>query len=157
MTPYQIFEIASMAILVAIMVFDLLIVVKRPHVPSMKEATGWVVVYVSLALVFAGVLWLMGDGVKAGEFVTGWLLEYSLSVDNLFVFIIILSRFAVPKEMQQRVLMIGILIAIVLRGIFIVVGVQLVESLSWLFYIFGAYLVYVAWTKPARRTTSSSA
>ena len=145
MTAYQIFEIASMAILVAILIFDLLIVVKRPHVPSMKEATGWVVVYVSLALVFAGVLWLMGDGVKAGEFVTGWLLEYSLSVDNLFVFIIILSRFAVPKEMQQRVLMIGILIAIVLRGIFIVVGVQLVESLSWLFYIFGAYLVYVAW------------
>ncbi|SFS15926.1 tellurite resistance protein TerC [Agrococcus baldri] len=145
MTAYQIFEIASMAILVAILIFDLLIVVKRPHVPSMKEATGWVVVYVSLALVFAGVLWLMGDGVKAGEFVTGWLLEYSLSIDNLFVFIIILSRFAVPKEMQQRVLMIGILIAIVLRGIFIVLGVQLIESFSWLFYIFGAYLVYVAW------------
>jgi tellurite resistance protein TerC len=145
LTAYQIFEIASMAILVAILVFDLLIVVKRPHVPSMKEATGWVVVYVSLALVFAGVLWLMGDGAKAGEFVTGWLLEYSLSVDNLFVFIIILSRFAVPKEMQQRVLMIGILIAIVLRGIFIVLGVQLIESFAWVFYIFGAYLVYVAW------------
>ncbi|SDR70987.1 tellurite resistance protein TerC [Agrococcus carbonis] len=145
MTTYQIFEIASMAVLVAILIFDLLIVVKRPHVPSMKEATVWVGIYVSLALVFAGVLWLIGDGVKAGEFVTGWLLEYSLSVDNLFVFIIILSRFAVPKEMQQRVLMIGILIAIVLRGIFIVVGVQLVESLSWLFYIFGAYLVFVAW------------
>ncbi len=145
MTAYQIFEIASMAILVAILVFDLLIVVKRPHVPSMKEATAWVVVYVSLALVFAGVLLLLGDGAKAGEFVTGWLLEYSLSIDNLFVFIIILSRFTVPKEMQQRVLMIGILIAIVLRGIFIVAGVQLIESFSWLFYIFGAYLVYVAW------------
>ncbi|GAA3602405.1 TerC family protein [Agrococcus terreus] len=145
MTPYQIFEIASLAILVAILIFDLLIVVKRPHVPSMKEATGWVVFYVSLALVFAGVLLLMGDAQHAGEFVTGWLLEYSLSIDNLFVFIIILSRFAVPKEMQQRVLMIGILIAIVLRGIFILVGVQLVEQLSWVFYIFGAYLVYVAY------------
>lgn len=145
MTPYQIFEIASMAVLVAILIFDLLIVVKRPHVPSMKEATGWVVLYVSLALVFAGALFVSGEPVKAGEFVTGWLLEYSLSIDNLFVFIIILSRFAVPKEMQQRVLMIGILIAIVLRGIFIVVGVQFVERFSWLFYIFGAYLVYVAW------------
>ncbi len=145
MTPYQIFEIVSLSLLVLILVADLLIVVKRPHVPSMKEATGWVVLYVSLALVFAGVLLLMGDAQHAGEFVTGWLLEYSLSIDNLFVFIIILSRFAVPKEMQQRVLMIGILIAIVLRGIFILVGVQLVEQLSWVFYIFGAYLVYVAW------------
>lgn len=145
MTPYQIFEIASMAVLVAILIFDLLIVVKRPHVPSMKEATAWVALYVSLALVFAGVLFVSGEQQKAGEFVTGWLLEYSLSIDNLFVFIIILSRFAVPKEMQQRVLMIGILIAIVLRGIFILVGVQLIESFSWLFYIFGAYLVYVAW------------
>ncbi len=145
MTPYQIFEIASLAILVTILVLDLLLVVKRPHVPSMKEATAWVVFYVSLALVFAGVLFLMGDAQHAGEFVTGWLLEYSLSIDNLFVFIIILSRFAVPKEMQQRVLMIGIMIAIVLRGIFIVVGVQIIESFSWVFYIFGAYLVYVAW------------
>lgn len=145
MTPYAIFEIVSMSILVAILIFDLLIVVKRPHVPSMKEATIWVVVYVSLALIFAGVLLFMGDGQKAGEFVTGWLLEYSLSIDNLFVFIIILARFSVPKEMQQRVLMIGILIAIVLRGIFIVVGVQIIESLSWVFYIFGAYLIYVAW------------
>ena len=145
MTPYQIFEIVSLTLLVAILVADLLIVVKRPHVPSMKEATAWVVLYVSLALVFAGVLLLMGDAQHAGEFVTGWLLEYSLSIDNLFVFIIILARFSVPKEMQQRVLMIGILIAIVLRGIFILVGVQLVEQLSWVFYIFGAYLVYVAW------------
>ncbi len=145
MTPYQIFEIVSLTVLVAILIFDLLIVVKRPHVPSMKEATAWVVLYVSLALVFAGLLFLSGEQQKAGEFVTGWLLEYSLSIDNLFVFIIILSRFAVPKEMQQRVLMIGILIAIVLRGIFILVGVQLIESFSWVFYIFGAYLVYVAW------------
>lgn len=145
MTTYQIFEIVSMTLLVAILVADLLIVTKRPHVPSMKEATAWVVLYVTLALVFAGALLLLGDGQRAGEFVTGWLLEYSLSIDNLFVFIIILSRFAVPKEMQQRVLMIGILIAIVLRGIFILVGVQLVEQLSWVFYIFGAYLVYVAW------------
>ena len=145
MTPYQIFEIVSMALLVAILIFDLLIVVKRPHVPSMKESTAWVGLYVGLALVFAGLLFMSGEQQKAGEFVTGWLLEYSLSIDNLFVFIIILSRFAVPKEMQQRVLMIGILIAIVLRGIFILVGVQLIESFSWLFYIFGAYLVYVAW------------
>ncbi|WP_141786409.1 TerC family protein [Ornithinicoccus hortensis] len=134
-----------MAVLVAILIFDLLIVVKRPHVPSMREATGWVVFYVSLALLFAGVLLVMGDAKHAGEFVTGWLLEYSLSIDNLFVFIIILAQFQVPRAMQQRVLMIGILIAIVLRGIFIVVGVQIIEQFSWVFYIFGGYLVYVAW------------
>lgn len=145
MTPYQIFEVASLAILSAILVFDLLLVIKRPHVPSMKEASGWVIFYVSLALVFAAALFAMVDARHAGEFVTGWLLEYSLSIDNLFVFIIILSRFAVPQQLQQRVLMIGILIAIVLRGIFILVGVQVIEQFSWVFYIFGAYLVYVAW------------
>ena len=147
MTTYQIFEVSSLVILTAILLGDLLLVVKRPHVPSMKEATGWVVFYISLALVFAGIMLLMGDAKHAGEFVTGWLLEYSLSIDNLFVFIIILGRFAVPRELQQQVLMIGILIAIVLRGIFILVGVQLIESFSWVFYIFGAYLVYVAWTQ----------
>ncbi len=143
MTAYQIFEITSMAIMVAILIFDLSLVVHRPHVPSMKEASGWVLFYVALALVFAGVLFWMGDSQKGTEFLTGWLLEYSLSIDNLFVFIIILSRFTVPKEMQQRVLMIGILIAIVLRGIFILVGVRVIEQFSWVFYIFGAYLVYV--------------
>lgn len=145
MDSYVIFEIVSMTILVAILIFDLLIVVKRPHVPSMKEATGWVVFYVSLALLFAGVLFVMGDTERSFQFITGWALEYSLSIDNLFVFIIILARFSVPREMQQRVLMIGIMIAIVLRGIFILVGVQLVERLSWVFYIFGAWLIYTAW------------
>ncbi|QHC02547.1 TerC/Alx family metal homeostasis membrane protein [Epidermidibacterium keratini] len=132
-----------MAVLVAILIFDLSLVIHRPHVPSMKEATGWVGFYIALALIFAGVLFWMGDSGKATEFMTGWLLEYSLSIDNLFVFIIILSRFTVPKEMQQRILMIGILIAIVLRGIFILVGVRIIEQFSWVFYIFGAYLVYV--------------
>lgn len=145
MDSYLIFEIVSMTILVAILIFDLLIVVKRPHVPSMKEATGWVVFYVSLALAFAGVLLLMGDMERSFQFITGWALEYSLSIDNLFVFIIILAKFSVPKEMQQRVLMIGIMIAIVLRGIFIVVGVQIIESFAWVFYIFGAWLVFTAW------------
>lgn len=147
MTTYQIFEVGSLVVLTAVLVADLLLVVKRPHVPSMKEATAWVVFYVSLALVFAGVLFLMADAKHASEFVTGWLLEYSLSIDNLFVFIVILSKFAVPKKQQQEVLMIGIIIAIVLRGIFIVVGVQIINNFSWVFYIFGAWLVYVAWTQ----------
>lgn len=145
MSAYQIFEVASMAILTAVLVIDLLLVIKRPHVPSMKESTAWVAFYVSLALIFAGALFAMGDTQRSGEFLTGWLLEYSLSIDNLFVFIILLSSFAVPHALQQRVLMIGILIAIVLRGIFILVGVQVIESFSWVFYLFGAYLVYVAW------------
>ncbi|MEK4240878.1 TerC/Alx family metal homeostasis membrane protein [Janibacter sp. FSL W8-0316] len=145
MSAYQIFEIASLTVLSAILILDLLLVIKRPHVPSMKESSAWVAVYVSLALVFAGVLFAMGDTQRSGEFLTGWLLEYSLSIDNLFVFIILLGSFAVPHALQQRVLMIGILIAIVLRGIFILVGVQVIESFAWVFYLFGAYLVYVAW------------
>lgn len=145
LTTYQIFEVGSLVVLTAILIFDLLLVVKRPHVPSMKEATAWVVFYVSLALVFALVLFLMVDAKHASEFLTGWLLEYSLSIDNLFVFIVILAKFAVPKKQQQEVLMIGIIIAIVLRGIFILIGVQIINNFSWVFYIFGAWLVYVAW------------
>lgn len=145
MTPYQIFEISSLAILLVILLADLLLVIRRPHVPSMRESSLWVGFYVSLALVFAAVLFLVGGAGHSGDFLTGWLLEYSLSIDNLFVFVILIARFGVPRVLQQRVLMVGIIIAIVLRGIFILVGVQLIESLSWIFYIFAAWLIYAAW------------
>ena len=139
------FEITSMAVLIGILLFDLLYIVKRPHVPSMKEATGWVVFYVALALLFAGSMFWVGDPEHGSQFLAGWLTEYSLSIDNLFVFVIIMSRFAVPRELQQRVLMIGIIIAVVLRGIFILIGAQLIESFSAIFYLFGAFLVWTAW------------
>jgi tellurite resistance protein TerC len=138
------FEIGSLVVLTLVLLADLLIVFKRPHVPSIKEAALWVVFYVSLALIFALLMLLLADGEHAGQFLAGWLTEYSLSIDNLFVFVIIMARFSVPRKYQQEVLMVGIIIALVLRGIFILLGAQLIENFSWIFYIFGAFLLYTA-------------
>ncbi|WP_345764241.1 TerC family protein [Diaminobutyricibacter sp. McL0608] len=138
------FEITSAIVLVLILLADLLIVVKRPHIPSPKESTLWVVFYVALALIFALLMYLIGDAEHAGQFLAGWLTEYSLSIDNLFVFVLIMTRFAVPRKNQQEVLMVGIIIALVFRGVFIVLGASLIESFSWIFYFFGAFLLYTA-------------
>ncbi|TFC95225.1 MULTISPECIES: TerC family protein [Cryobacterium] len=138
------FEIGSLVVLTLILLADLLIVFKRPHVPSMREASLWVAFYVALALVFALLMLVLGDAEHAGQFLAGWLTEYSLSIDNLFVFVIIMARFSVPRKYQQEVLIVGIIIALVLRGIFILLGAQLIENFSWIFYIFGAFLLYTA-------------
>ncbi|GAA5154487.1 TerC family protein [Microbacterium pseudoresistens] len=138
------FEITSMAVVVAILIGDLLLIRLRPHIPSAKESTLWVVFYVSLALIFAGLLWAVSGGHTAGDFITGWALEYSLSIDNLFVFVLIMGQFAVPRRLQQQVLMIGIIIALVLRGIFILLGVAVIEHFSPIFYLFGAFLIWTA-------------
>jgi len=137
---------ATLVALVAVLAIDLLIVGRRPHEPSMKEAGGWVAFYVGLAVLFGLGVWFFAGGVPAGEFFTGWLTEYSLSVDNLFVFVIIMSRFAVPRQYQQKVLLIGIVLALVMRGAFIAAGAALIEQFSWVFYIFGAFLLYTAIT-----------
>jgi tellurite resistance protein TerC len=134
----------TLVALVAVLAVDLLIVGRRPHEPSMKEAGGWVAFYVGLAAIFGLGVWIFAGGVPAGEFFTGWLTEYSLSVDNLFVFVIIMSRFAVPRQFQQKVLLIGIVLALLMRGAFIAAGAALIEQFSWVFYIFGAFLVYTA-------------
>jgi tellurite resistance protein TerC len=96
------FEIGSLIVLVLILVADLLLIAKRPHIPSPKESTLWVVFYVALALIFAGMLWLFAGGEYAGQFIAGWLTEYSLSIDNLFVFVLIMGQFAVPRRYQQK-------------------------------------------------------
>ena len=144
------FEIGSLVVLTAILVADLLIIFKRPHIPSMKEAALWVGFYALLAIAFGGAILALGDIEHAGQFYAGWLTEYSLSIDNLFVFVIIMSRFAVPKKYQQEVLMVGIIMALVLRAIFIVLGAALIENFSWIFYIFGAFLLYTAWHQAFR-------
>lgn len=138
------FMVASSIALVLLLLMDLAIVAKRPHVPSFREAAGWVGFYVLLALVFAVLLLVFGGATESGSFVAGWLTEYSLSVDNLFVFVLIMSRFAVPRPYQQKVLMIGIILSLVLRGGFIVVGAEVIERFTWVFYLFGAFLVYTA-------------
>lgn len=139
------FVIGSFVVLSLILAADLLLVYRRPHVPSLRESGLWVGFYVALALVFALLMLILGGGESAGQFVAGWLTEYSLSIDNLFVFVIIMGRFAVPAKLQQEVLMVGIIIALILRGVFILLGAQLIESFSWIFYLFGAFLVYTAW------------
>jgi tellurite resistance protein TerC len=141
--PY-VFEVASLVAVVVLLAVDLLIVGRRPHVPSMKESGLWVAFYVALAIVFGVVVWLVGGGAPAGEFFAGWLTEYSLSVDNLFVFVIIMTKFAVPRQYQQKVLMVGIITALVLRGIFILVGAAVINQFVWVFYLFGAFLIYTA-------------
>jgi len=149
-SAYFWFEIISMVILVGILLADLLIIFKRPHIPSAKESTAWVVFYAVLAVIFGIILWQLFGADKATEFYAGWLTEYSLSIDNLFVFVIIMSRFSVPKKYQQEVLMVGVVLALILRGIFILVGAALIESFSAVFYIFGAFLLYTAYHQAFR-------
>ncbi|MFG6502426.1 TerC/Alx family metal homeostasis membrane protein [Microbacterium sp. P05] len=138
------FEIGSLVVLTLILLGDLLLILKRPHIPSTRESTLWVVFYVVLALIFAGIMYIVAGGEFAGQFVAGWLTEYSLSIDNLFVFVLIMSQFSVPRRYQQEVLMVGIIIALVLRGAFILVGAAVIENFSPIFFVFGAFLVYTA-------------
>ena len=138
--------IATLIALAAMLAVDLLIIGRRPHEPSVREATGWVTFYVFLALLFGLGIWVVAGGTYAGEFYTGWLTEYSLSVDNLFIFMIIMARFAVPRRFQQEVLLIGIVLALVMRGAFIAAGAALIAQFSWVFYVFGLFLVYTAIT-----------
>ena len=144
------FEIWSMVILTLILIADVLIIFKRPHIPSAKESTAWVVFYALLAIAFGGVIAWLGNAEAASQFYAGWLTEYSLSVDNLFVFVIIMSRFAVPKKYQQEVLMVGVVMALVLRGLFIIAGAALIQTFSAIFYIFGAFLIYTAYHQAFR-------
>jgi tellurite resistance protein TerC len=136
--------VVTLVALIVLLAVDLLIVGRRPHEPSMREAGAWVAFYVGLALAFGVVVWVAWGGQPAAEFYTGWLTEYSLSVDNLFVFVIIMARFAVPRQFQQKVLLIGIVLALIMRGAFIAAGAALISQFSWVFYIFGAFLVYTA-------------
>jgi tellurite resistance protein TerC len=132
--------------LVALLLADLVIVGRTPHEPSIKESSLWVTFYVGLAVLFGVWIYIHEGPQFGGEFFAGWLTEYSLSVDNLFVFVIIMARFAVPREYQQKVLLNGIVIALIMRGAFIAAGAAVVTRFSWVFYIFGAFLVYTAVT-----------
>lgn len=136
--------IVSLSVVGVILIFDVLVLGRRPHEPSKRETGTALSVYISLAVLFGLGVWIFSGPQFAGEFYAGWLTEYSLSIDNLFVFIIIMGKFGVPRELQQRALMIGIIIALVLRGIFIAVGAAAINQWSWVFYIFGAFLIYTA-------------
>ncbi|MCP2169346.1 TerC/Alx family metal homeostasis membrane protein [Goodfellowiella coeruleoviolacea] len=137
--------IATIGALAAVVAVDFYLVARNPRQPSLRECTTWVVCYVVLAVVFGlGLLVLAGPG-SGGEFFAGWITEYSLSVDNLFVFVLIMSRFGVPRRFRQKVLLVGVVLALLLRGVFIAVGAEAVRRFDWVFYLFGAFLVYTAW------------
>ncbi|MDT9687769.1 TerC family protein [Streptomyces sp. P9(2023)] len=118
---------------------------RKPHDVSTKEAGIWTVVWIALAVIFGLGLMVFGETQASGEFFAGFITEKSLSVDNLFVFVLIMAKFSVPSHLQQRVLLIGVLIALVLRAIFIAAGAAVIANFSWVFYIFGAFLIYTAW------------
>jgi tellurite resistance protein TerC len=130
---------------VGLITFDFYSHVRSPHTPSVKEAGLWTALYVGMAVIFGIGLWSVWGHDHGLEFFAGFLTEYSLSIDNLFIFLLIMSSFAVPREYQQKVLLIGIAFAIVMRGIFIALGAAIIENFSWVFYIFGAFLLYTGW------------
>jgi len=136
---------ATLGGLALVIAFDFYLVWRRPHEPTFRESVVWVSFYVALAVLFGLGLVLFAGPKHGGEFFAGWITEYSLSVDNLFVFVLIMTRFAVPREQRQKVLIVGILLALLLRGVFIALGAEAIQRFDWLFYVFGAFLIYTAW------------
>ena len=136
----------TFAVLLAVLAFDLaLAITRRNKETSMREASLWTTFYVGAAIIFGYSLGQWGQTQARNEFFAGWITEYSLSVDNLFIFILILARFQIDKKKQQLVLLAGIAMALVLRGIFIALGAAAIERYSWIFYIFGAFLIYTSY------------
>ncbi len=136
----------TIAVLLAVLAFDLaLAIIRRNKDTSMREASLWTAFYVGAAIVFGYSLGQWSETQARNEFFAGWITEYSLSVDNLFIFILILARFQIDKKKQQLVLLAGIAMALVLRGIFIALGAAAIDRYSWVFYIFGAFLIYTSY------------
>ena len=132
----------------AMIAFDFAVVVRKPHEPAFRESVKWTLFYVAAAVVFGvSMLWWRAPGQDgAAEFFAGYLTEWSLSVDNLFVFLVILGRFAVPARYRQRVLLFGVILALVLRGLFIAAGAAALAAFTWVFYLFGAFLLWTAFS-----------
>jgi tellurite resistance protein TerC len=132
---------AFLAFILAMLAVDLLVFHRRPHEVSTREALAWSAVWVTLGVAFAGVVWAWQGGGAAGQYLAGYLIEKSLSVDNVFVFALLLSYFAVPAKHQHRVLFWGVLGALVLRAVFIAGGAALLDAFQWMIYVFGGFLV----------------
>src|SRR5215204_6013588 len=137
----------TIGLIVGMLIFDFVGHVRTPHAPSLRKSAIWSAVYVGIAVIF-GLLVLWFSGAEyAGEYFAGYITEKSLSIDNLFVFVLIMAGFGVPRELQQKVLLFGITFALALRTVFILVGAAAIENFSWVFYLFGAILVYTAWVQ----------
>jgi tellurite resistance protein TerC len=148
------FWIAFHAFVLLVLAIDLFGFQRKAHTPSTKEAAGWTLVWVTLSLIFNALIWRLEGHSKALEFLTGYLLEYSLAVDNIFVFVLIFSSFAVPPNYQHRVLFWGILSALVLRGLMIGAGVRFIETFHWAVSVLGLFLIVTGakllWHKKGR-------
>lgn len=138
---------------VGLVALDFLGHARRPHPPTAAEAARWTLFYVGLAAIFGVGIWLTNGWLYAQEFYAGWAMEWSLSVDNLFVFILILKAFRVPRENQQKALLFGIVIALLLRLVFILLGAALVSRFSWVFFIFGVWLLWTAFSQVKETAT----
>jgi tellurite resistance protein TerC len=134
----------TIGVTVAVLLFDVIVIARDPHEPSMRECAIALSIYIGAAVAFGAWVWIFHGHDFGIEFYAGWLTEYSLSIDNLFVFIILMAALRVPRELQQEALMVGIILALVFRGIFIAAGYQLIANFSAVFYLFGAFLVYTA-------------
>ena len=141
--PLYIWLITS-AVILGFFIFDFVSHVRTPHEPTMKESGGWALFYMSMACLFGGLVWWLWDSEHAVQFFTGYITELSLSVDNLFVFALIMGSFKIPRAYQQKVLLIGIVIALICRLVFILLGAVIIEAWSDVFYIFAAFLIYTA-------------
>lgn len=136
--------IITITVLLVVLAVDVLIIGRRPHEPSAKESARAIVFFVGAALLFAaGVFWVSGPQ-YGGEFLAGWLTEYSLSVDNLFIFLVIMTKLKVPRHLQQFALLVGIILALIFRGVFIALGAGLIHAFAGAFFLFGGFLIYTA-------------
>ncbi|MCR6490063.1 TerC family protein [Amycolatopsis sp. OK19-0408] len=136
--------IATIGGLLALIALDLVIVDRKPHEVTTGEAGRWVIFYISCAVLFGAGVWIFAGHDPGVEFFTGYITEYSLSVDNLFIFMIIMASFKVPAIHQHRVLLVGILLALGFRSVFIAIGAALIEQFVWVFFLFGAVLLWTA-------------
>jgi tellurite resistance protein TerC len=134
----------TIGVLLLVLAIDFIFQAKRPHEPTMRESGIQVSIYITLALLFTFVIGGVWGPKYAAEYIAGFVTEYSLSVDNLFVFLIIFTQFAVPKVLRSQALLVGIAIALLLRFVFIILGAAFIEAFSWAFYIFGGFLIYTA-------------
>ncbi len=135
----------TIGITTVVLLVDVVIIGRRPHEPSRREVGVALGFFVGMAVLFGIAVWVFYGHDYGTQFFAGWLTEYSLSIDNLFIFLIIMSKFGVPRELQQNALLIGIVLALIMRGIFIAVGAAAINNFSWVFYIFGLFLIYTAW------------
>jgi len=134
----------TLGVTLAVLLVDVLVFARRPHEPTRRECLAALAAYIGLAILFGIWVWNFHGAQFGLEFYAGWLTEYSLSIDNLFIFVIIMASFKVPKIHQQQALLVGIVLALVFRGVFIALGAVAIQEFSWIFYFFGAFLVFTA-------------